>query len=207
MHRFRDAGELRPYGHNERAGLLDDAPGSPVDVRTAVVHRGLRIEPVPHRLDPFLPDVVVKYEISKMGVPLEAHAEHVLCFPLVPVCSMNPLDHARENLVGEGGAHQYVHPAACAFAVECVPQLPCACALLDDQAGEAAMPLLDHPMAHLGKHRARTRHFARRSQGVNAALCLPRPVTFDLLLQCGEVHGRLIGSTQPPPSPEGPAVL
>ena len=133
MDRFRDAGELRADGHDERARFLDDAPRPPVGVRTAVAHRRLRVESVAHRLDPFLPDVVVEHEIAQMGVPFEAHAEQILRFPLVPVRRVNPFDDAGEDLLRERRAHQHVHPAGLAFAVERIAQLPLARALLDDQ--------------------------------------------------------------------------
>ena len=102
MHRFRHAGKLRADGHDERARLLDDAPGPPVGVRTAIAHRRLRVESVAHRLDALLPGIVVEHEIAQVRMPLEAHAEHILGFPLVPIRRVNPLDHAGENLLRRG---------------------------------------------------------------------------------------------------------
>ena len=160
MHRFCDAGKFRPNGHNERARFLDDAPGPPIDVRTAVAHRRLRVESVAHRLDALLPDVIVENEIAEMRMPFEAHAEQVLGFPLVPIRRMNPLDNAGENILRQGGAHQHVHPAGFAFTVKRVTQLPLARTFLDNQTREAEIPLLDNPTAHLGEHRAGARHFA-----------------------------------------------
>ena len=96
MHRFGHAGEFRADGHDERARLLHDAPRPPVGVRTAMAHRRLRVEAVAHRLDVFLPGIVVENEITEVRMAFKTHAEQILRFALVPVRRVNPLDDARE---------------------------------------------------------------------------------------------------------------
>ena len=88
---------IGPDRHDERARLLNDAPRPPVGVRKAIAHRRLRIEAAAHRLDTFLPGVVVEHEIAQTRMALEAQAEQILRFAFVPVRRVNPLDDARED--------------------------------------------------------------------------------------------------------------
>jgi hypothetical protein len=161
MHRFRHAGEFRTDGHDERTRLLDDAPRPPVGVRKAMAHRRLRVDAAPHRLDIFLPGVVVEHKIAEVRMTFEVHAEQILRFPLVPVRRVNPLDDAREDVLRERCAHHHVHPARVAFTVERVAQLPLARAFLDNQAGKAETPILENTTAQIGKHSAGAGHLGR----------------------------------------------
>ena len=82
------------------------------------------IKSAAHRLDAFLPSVVVEHEIAQMRMTFEAHAVQILRFPLVPVRRVNPFDDAGKDILSKGRVRQHVHPAACACAVKRVAQLP-----------------------------------------------------------------------------------
>ncbi len=64
---------------------------------------------------PSCQSVIVEHEIAEMRMTLEAHAEQILRFALVPVRRVNPLDDAREYLLRKRRAHQHVHPPGSAL--------------------------------------------------------------------------------------------
>ena len=101
MHRLRHAGVFRANGHDERARFLNDAPRPPVGVRFAMAHGRLRIEMAAHRLDVFLPGIVVQDEIAEARMTFKVQAKQILGFALVPVRRVNEFDDARKSFLGE----------------------------------------------------------------------------------------------------------
>ena len=144
-----------------------------------MAHGRLRIEMAAHRLDAFLPGVVVQDEIAEAWMSLKMQAEQILGFAFVPVCCVNKLDDARKGFFGERRSDQHMHPTGVAFAVKGVTQLPFACAFLDNQAGETEIPFKKKPSAKLRQHGVGAGHFARRT-GVEPALRLAGPALFNL---------------------------
>ena len=111
MNRLGHAGVFRADGHHECARLLHDAMRMPVGVRLAMKHRRLGIEVMAHRLDVFLPGVVVQNEIAEARMAFKIQAEQILGFALVPVRRVNKFDDARKSFFGERRGGQHMNPA------------------------------------------------------------------------------------------------
>ena len=112
MNGFGHAGKFRADGHHERARLLNNAMRTPVRVRLAMEHRRLWIEVAAHRLDVFLPRVVVQNEIAQTWMTFKVQAEQILGFALVPVRSVNKFDDTRKSLFGKRRIDQHMNPAS-----------------------------------------------------------------------------------------------
>jgi hypothetical protein len=93
-----------------------------------------------HRLDVFLPGVVVQNKIAETRMAFKNQAEQILGFALVPVRCVNKFDDARKGFFGERRGGEDVNPTGFALAVKAVAQLPLARAFLDDQARETEIP-------------------------------------------------------------------
>ena len=102
MNRLGHAGIFRADGHHECARLLNDAMRPPVGIRLAMTHRRLRIEMMAHRLDVFLPGVVVQNEIAEARMAFKIQAEQILGFALVPVRRVNEFDDAGKGFSASG---------------------------------------------------------------------------------------------------------
>ena len=158
---LRHAGIFRPNRHYERARFLDDAPWPPVGFRFAVAHSRLQIEMTAHRLDVFLPGVVVQDEIAESRMTFEGETKQVLGLPLMPVGRMHKFNNAGKNRLIQRGVHEHMNPAGFAVTVKAVTQLPLACAFLDHQARETKFPSEEKSAAQFPKRGPVARHFTR----------------------------------------------
>jgi hypothetical protein len=190
QHRFGYAREFRADRQDKRARFLHHAPWPPVGGGTPLAQRRRRVEGAPHRRHALLPGVVVQDVVAEARMAGEVNAEQVLGLPLVPVRGENlRFDRdAREHAVSERRRDQDMDPAGVALAVEHVAQLPLPLALLDDQASERAVPLVEETPAHLGEDRALTSHFIDPGVRVEATTRLAGPGGFDRVLERGAVH-------------------
>src|SRR5208283_2713764 len=159
--RLGHAGIFRPNRHYERARFLDDASWPPVGVRLAVVHRRFRIEMTAHRLDVFLPGVVVQDEIAESRMTFKGETKQILGLPLMPVRSMHKFDNAGKNCLVEWRVHQYMNPASLAVTIKAVTQFPLACPFLDHQARETKLPCQEKPAAQFRKRGPVAAYFTR----------------------------------------------
>src|SRR5208282_2502608 len=120
-----------------------------------------RVEVAAHRLDTFLPGIVVQHEIAETRMSFKDEAIHVLGLALVPVRRMNEFDDTRKSFFGERRGCEDVNPAGFMFTVKTVAQLPLACAFLDDQARETEIPFQKKPSAKFHERGAAAFDLAR----------------------------------------------
>ena len=100
-----------------------------------------------HRLDAFLPGIIVQDKIAQARMALEFHAEQILGFALMPVGGVNEFDDAGKSPLRQRRVHQHVNPAGLALAVKTVAQLPFVRSFLDNQAGKTEIPFQEKPTA------------------------------------------------------------
>ena len=120
---------------------MTNAPGSSTTRRgrqltfgSTVQHRLFRLEMTAHRLDTFLPGVVVQNEIAESRMTFEAETKQVLGLPFVPVRRMHKFDNAGKNLLIQRGVHEHMNPPGFAVSVKTIAQLPFVGGFLDHQA-------------------------------------------------------------------------
>ena len=95
--RLGHTGVFRPDRHHERARFLDNSARTPIFIRLAMGHRGVRIEMAAHGLDVFLPGIIMQDKITEARMSFKNQAEHVLRFALMPVHRVNKFYDAGES--------------------------------------------------------------------------------------------------------------